>query len=606
MKRINFKSIKIKNFLSIGELPIDVDFRTGLNVITGINKDKEDSKNGVGKSAIADAIYFALFGTPLRTIRVENIPNWKTKEQCEISLDFTVIENYIEKEYKIVRTLNPSRVHLLENGKNISRTVSKTNSKIKSIIGTTPELFEQSVIMSLNQTEPFLAKKPVTKRKFIEGIFKLDVFSEMLQIIRHDINETNRNHNLEKARNDEIKNNLMVYRRQQTEHEKKKTERIQLLESRRNDNTQEIKDLSKKLQQTNFKKQREQLTEQITQKKKQDETLASEIRDVIAQNTSHQTSIVNLKERLTELEEIGTDVCLTCKRPFSDADKEQHESTKQQYLQNIKDYEDKIEKLNKQTTKLEQQKKNIKKEIDELISTRHQSELNENENETIKQRIIQCGQWNDQIKIDIESLNNEEPPNAQLIDETQTRLEYSQDTLKKLERTQNTLDVAKFVVSDEGVKSFIVKKMLQMLNNRLNYYLQKLDANCVCVFNEFFEETIVNQKGKPVSYFNFSGGERKRIDLAMLFTFLDIRRLQSNISVNISFYDELLDTSLDVAGIENVLEILKERINDYEEAVYIISHKNQAIKHATGDIIYLEKEEEVTRRLPYGTAVQAT
>jgi hypothetical protein len=59
------------------------------------------------------------------------------------------------------------------------------------------------------------------------------------------------------------------------------------------------------------------------------------------------------------------------------------------------------------------------------------------------------------------------------------------------------------------------------------------DANCICRFNEYFEETILNEKGEICSYFNFSGGERKRIDLAMLFTFIDIRRLQSNVSVNI-------------------------------------------------------------------------
>ena len=165
------------------------------------------------------------------------------------------------------------------------------------------------------------------------------------------------------------------------------------------------------------------------------------------------------------------------------------------------------------------------------------------------------------------------------------------------------LDISKFVVSEEGVRSFIVKKMLKMLNTRLNYYLKKLDANCICTFDEYFEESIFNQKGRLCSYANFSDGERKRIDLAMLFTFLDIRRLQSNISVNFSFYDELLDSSLDSKGIECVLEILKDRINQYGEAVYIISHKNEAIKHATGEIIYLEKQNEVTRRLEYGTTV---
>ena len=49
MKRINFKLLEIENFLSIGDTTVSINFKTGLNIITGVNHDKEDSKNGVGK-----------------------------------------------------------------------------------------------------------------------------------------------------------------------------------------------------------------------------------------------------------------------------------------------------------------------------------------------------------------------------------------------------------------------------------------------------------------------------------------------------------------------------------------------------------------------------
>ena len=70
---------------------------------------------------------------------------------------------------------------------------------------------------------------------------------------------------------------------------------------------------------------------------------------------------------------------------------------------------------------------------------------------------------------------------------------------------------------------------------------------------------------------------------------MDIRRLQGNTSLNIAFYDEILDTSLDDKGIEDFLEILNERVEKYDEACYIISHKFTAIKAATNDVIFLEK-----------------
>lgn len=49
MKRINFTKLSIKNFLSIGNEPVEIKFKEGMNIITGVNKDEEDIKNGAGK-----------------------------------------------------------------------------------------------------------------------------------------------------------------------------------------------------------------------------------------------------------------------------------------------------------------------------------------------------------------------------------------------------------------------------------------------------------------------------------------------------------------------------------------------------------------------------
>ena len=65
MRTIEFKSIKLANFLSVGNDTVEVNFRSGVHIITGVNKDKEDRRNGVGKSTVADAIHFAVFGLSL-------------------------------------------------------------------------------------------------------------------------------------------------------------------------------------------------------------------------------------------------------------------------------------------------------------------------------------------------------------------------------------------------------------------------------------------------------------------------------------------------------------------------------------------------------------
>ena len=599
MKEIKFKSVQVKNFLSIGDEPIEIKIKTGLNVITGINKDKEDSKNGVGKSTLADAIFFAIFGIPLRAIKKDNIPNWKTKKECNVSISFDVIDNFTKTEYILTRTLFPSRVQLIKNGEDISRTIGKTTDMIEEIIGTTPEMFEQSVIMSLNQSEPFLAKKGATKRNFIEGIFKLTIFSEMLAIIRHDLNETKRMYDLEKAKMDEIQTTLTVYKQQQKDQKGIKENRILELTNRFQNNTKEIETLQQNLNAID-----ETIIAQIDDKlnviKLKKEEINLKEKEFIKESATLKTNNINCTKEIEKINKLGA-FCVTCKRPFTATDEEHKQNEINENIKQIESLTQQISAINKLIQEVDERKQKCNAALDTLIREKHKIELDRKSNETIHSKIKQNTIWNNQIEIDIETIKNEQDTYSILIDETNSRIIALNDTLTKYNEKLNILNIAKFIVSEEGVKSYIVKKMLKMLNGRLNYYLNKLDANCICKFNEYFEETILNEKGEICSYFNFSGGERKRIDLAMLFTFIDIRRLQSNVSTNIVIYDELLDTSLDSKGIECVLDILKDRVEQYNEAIYIISHKSDAIKHATGEVIYLEKHNEITTRVAYGT-----
>jgi chromosome segregation ATPase len=45
MKKITFKKLCIQNFLSVGDEPLEIEFNSGLNVITGYNRDENDIKN---------------------------------------------------------------------------------------------------------------------------------------------------------------------------------------------------------------------------------------------------------------------------------------------------------------------------------------------------------------------------------------------------------------------------------------------------------------------------------------------------------------------------------------------------------------------------------
>jgi chromosome segregation ATPase len=156
------------------------------------------------------------------------------------------------------------------------------------------------------------------------------------------------------------------------------------------------------------------------------------------------------------------------------------------------------------------------------------------------------------------------------IDNYKKQIEEKENELKNIKKQLSVLEDVKFILSEEGVKTFIIKKMINVLNTRLNFYLSALDAPCKFVFDEFFEETIYNKNNKECSYYNFSGGERKRIDVAILFMFQDMMRLQSNTSFSLNIYDELFDSALDDLGVEKILNILKQKVEKNRFILYLI------------------------------------
>lgn len=602
MKEINFKKVFIKNFLSIGEDPVEINFTPGIHIITGVNLDKMDSKNGVGKSTISDAIFFGIFGSTLRPLKKEDITNWTNKKECSITISFDVIEDGKTNEFVSLRSLNPSRVQLLKNGEDISRTIGKTKEEMYDILGTTPEMFEQGIIMCLNEAEPFLSKTPAVKRKFIEDFFKIEIFGKMTKYIREEYNEALKVYESENEKLSDLSQNIKLHKQQQTEQVERKRIRLNELEGRKVSAQEEIDNLNKRLTDTkakitddnkNDKNALQKNLEAAKEKEKEFQLLDKENTRIIAIN---QTTIISLKSKIAELEKLSDGVCAYCKQPFSESNKQEKRNLIDKYQKDIQSCEEIINKTTLESKNIATSLDKIDDIKNDIIQKQRIFDLQEAEIRKLESELKSQENWIKQIVKDIENITREKDSFTNIIDELTKRsaaLTTAQEDIKlKISR----LETDKFIISDEGVKNFIVKKMLKMLNGRLNFYLKQLDAPCTCQFNEYFDETIKNEKGRECSYFNFSGGERKRIDLAMLFTFMDIRRIQSNISVNIGIYDELLDTALDAVGIEGALNILKERSENNKEAIYIISHKNEAAKHATGEIIYLEKENGITRR----------
>jgi DNA repair exonuclease SbcCD ATPase subunit len=605
MKYVNFNSVKIRNFLSVGNKPIEINFRTGLNVITGVNKDKEDRRNGVGKSTIADAIHFAIFGETIREVSKEFIINSINKKNTYVELHFSINENNKVNDYQIVRKLKPTKCYLFVNDIDLTEsTIPNTSKKIKNILNSSPEVFQNCVIMSLNSTLPFMAQKKVEKRKFIEGILNLEIFSDMLLSARSEYNDIQKKYEHITKDFDHISNIYQLLQDQKNkiitniiEQKNKIEERINIINEDIKGNKLKIKDINNELF-TKSKNKLDNIKTKLVDIQEQLDFNSTKI-------TQHQTEIKFYNKQITD---IGTNknVCPTCLRQITSKDRSHIEEEKNKVKKDVNNREQDIESLQQQrknVVKLKQDNLSASEQLGEYITA---VKTVYNNNKLTTTYINTLNKDLKKNKTELQAVQKKET-NVEITDldnKIKTKLKEKNELEQATDNIYSdleTLSVVKYILSEEGVKSFIVKKILNVLNNRLLYYLQKMDANCICRFNEYFEEEIVNEKNQECSYFNFSGAERKNIDLAILFTFMDMRRLQGDVAYNLLMFDELLDSSLDEKGVELVLNIIKERVESYKENIYVISHRKESVKAATGDVIVLEKKNGITTRVDLST-----
>lgn len=597
IKKVIFEKLTIKNFLSVGNEPVVIDFKRGINIITGANRDQLDRRNGIGKSTITDAISFALFGQTLRDLKKEFIVNNITNKTAEVSLTFRVFNGSESKKYELYRSIDPSKFFLYEDDIDVTRdSMVNTTDFLQSVLNITPEVFQNCIVMAINNTTPFMAKKKIEKRKFIESIFNLEIFSRMNNILKDEYNEVKRSFDINAGKYEELNNvlkNIETNKERQLKEEKEQRER---LTKRREEYVKERESLIKKLdsfKDTDLK----EVNNKIVELKNKERELNEEINSKHKKIASLETKV---EYALSSYSKIGTDaeVCPVCLRGVDNENKTHTHKKKKEIKKEMEEINSTIKTEESALRELENKKTKILdglKTLDTIISKK---KLQDQNKEYTKKSVKSLDDQIKNIDIDIENIKKTDNTFDSIFTDSKNKINIIEAEIGKQRNLINTLETVKFVISEEGVKSFIVKKILKMFNSKLGYYLRRLNSTAIITFNEYFEETIVNEKGKLTCYDNYSGAEKKVIDLAIMFTFLDMLRLQGNVFYSLQIYDELLDTSLDEAGVEMVLNVLTEFTSNNELGIYIISHRKECSKISSNDVVFLEKSGGITKRIP--------
>ena len=583
MKSLVFKKLTLENFLSIGATPLELDFSNGLNLITGFNRDNPDEKNGIGKSSIADGLYFSLYNETIKDLKMSEIVNDKNKKKCKASIEFSIVEDGNTTEYVITRSIKPSNCLLMVNGNDKSlSSIPKTNKAIEDILGVSKELFKQSIIMSIGKSQSFFSQGKIDKRKFIEGIFNLEIFSDMLSDSRSGFNDAKREKDNLQIQLSSENGRLEGYIEKDASFEVSKQEYINLLVEQMQDDLKKAKKLKDGIQDEVSTKA---LDEALT-------ALDARLSNINALNLQVEVKSSETNTKIRTLEDEITsclDYCDKCNRKYDDAENIAVVQAKRKIelannitardtnQVNLKAIRDKRNSIDADRDKIKLQIGNINGIV--------------NHNKTIHAHIttLQTSCVNHNIKIDAKRL--ESSNFSDLIDTSKTSIIELELDHKESVKIHKVYDICKFILSEEGVKSVIIRQLKNLLNSKMNYYLDELGSSVTCEFDEYFTETIYNKNGVEKSYDAFSGGESKRIDLAILLTFQDILKDQSGLDIQLGFYDEILDSSIDEIGRKKVLRILKDKSEHCP--IYVISHRGKMSDLIDKEIV-LEKHNDFT------------
>lgn len=212
-----------------------------------------------------------------------------------------------------------------------------------------------------------------------------------------------------------------------------------------------------------------------------------------------------------------------------------------------------------------------------------------NQREGISNKIIIQNGFLTQVKKDILRVNNEidaikaEIPPVVDIPSIETHLKDAEKALAESteisQKIKKEIEVAEWWskkgFSAGGIKAFIFKAMLSQLNQNIKKYGQRVGVSL-----EFSID--LNKTSKPFTtvcsignklnkdYKEFSGGEKQRLDIVLIFAMYDL--ISMNANMNILVMDEVFE-GLDEAGEAVAFDLIREKAMS-GKSVYVISHSS--------------------------------
>ena len=488
--------------------------------------------------------------------------------------------------YEIMRGLKPTLFSLKKNGQEIDSLSSKklNQGEIDKLLGINERLFKNIVGIAVTNNKPFLSMSIGDKRTLIESIFNIDILSEMAKEVkkRNTLDKSEQRLKITEldgynGRIQDNQNNIDKIRTYIEQFEDNKKNELEHLKG-------EIDKFDDKIKKNinNIKLGEDK----ITAMKKDLDVPSDEEMASIAKSlgvAEHERS--NIMKTLKTIGDASE--CPICGSQLDEGHAKEHIDKLKADLKVLD--EDTIPNLKKLESEFNA-KKNAANEnqkiIDEITDRVKEQMFNkstyEKSIEDLKEKIEEIKNKKCEL-----SLDDQEKVVAELQEKVESLQQQIDEITHKIEIDLKLIDV----LGDEGLRMYFFKKLLPILNHKINHYLQKFELPVTLEFDSFMNETIKTGKFQQ-EYNQFSGGERCRIDMAILLSFFDISKIISNWSCSILIVDEVFDSGVDQDGISQFISTLYNIVTEENKdlGIYVISHKLSDVQVAWSECIEINKK----------------
>jgi len=567
---INFKKVRYKNLLSSG------------NKFTEIQLDQHQTTlilgdNGAGKSTLLDALCFGMYGKGFRNLKKDLLINSINGGNLWVEVEFSIGK----KEYKVIRGAKPNKFELYVNDVFVNQdaTVRDYQEHLeKNILKMSYRSFTQVAILGSANFTPFMQLKATERRKLVEDLLDISIFSTMGDILKKKIS----NHTVEVRENnheiDLLEERINGLNEQLNALRENRESKILKYESTVDETQENINNLL-----GDIDEKTKNVVEKTTSINDKD-SKETRLKQIVDMEAGLETA---RKKAIKDIEFYeNNDDCPTCKQGLDIEHKKKH----------IEEKQTKVSEIKEAITTLDEQVEDLNTRIQEINGIQDEITKIQKEVGILQTEVVSNQKFVQKIQKEIEELKKEGQGNGDVqsrIDDSEDKLDILHAKKESLVDQQHYFEIAQVLLRDQGVRQKIIKQYVPIMNKLINKYLAQLEFYVGFELNEKFEETIKSRFRDVFKYDNFSQGEKMRIDLALLFTWRSVARMKNSVNTNLLILDEVFDSSLDTQGTDDFLKLLNsltEKTN-----AFIISHKGEALYDKFNDVIRFEKHKNFSR-----------